>query len=217
MQLLGSYCSFAAIFCAALLLSVGLPMRAETQMQSALVQVETDQGAMFCSRVNSAWVVGSMRGMTFTSFVDQRKKLQKQLKTASSSKVATLKKKIAVLKKKNAVGMPACNAIPQESPSGSPTPLPTRSAGCFDSSRNTACFGIPAPLRGNETRGENVFKNGCMGCHSKTSDSDKRNRTYQQILNSFTNEPQMRPYSDSYSTQDVADITAYLNRYNPNQ
>ncbi len=120
-------------------------------------------------------------------------------------KLATCTAKLLRLKvpcKKAATG-------PTPVPTSQPTPTPTASPapGNFDSNGNTTKFGIPAGVTGNITRGGPVWSGSCSRCHG----SQKTNRTYQQINGAFSF-PEMS--SLHLSVQQVADLTAYLNRAN---
>lgn len=95
-------------------------------------------------------------------------------------------------------------------PTATATPTP-----CFDSDGNTTCFGIPATFVGNIERGSALFDT-CNACHRRDdSDGQKRGRFFNQIKTAFTIIPAMQPYSSLSTDQNVADITAYLNRFNP--
>jgi hypothetical protein len=96
---------------------------------------------------------------------------------------------------------------PTRTPTGTPTPQVTP---CFDTLGNTSCFSIPAGSVGNITRGAQIFAaRSCGACHTEVS---RRNKTYTQINAAFSNEYMSgleRP-----STAALADLTAYLNRFN---
>lgn len=102
---------------------------------------------------------------------------------------------------------PAPTATPGSSPA--PTPTPVSLPGCFAPGNNTrpGCFGIPSGLTGNIDRGQTAFRNQCTGCHTS-----RPARTYTQLQSSFDRIPQMQPFRPG--AQDLADITAYLNRFN---
>lgn len=114
-----------------------------------------------------------------------------------------------------AISTPTATATPNRQ--NTPTPTPTAAgctSGCYDSSRNTPCFNIPAPTKGNETRGAQLWAGNCAGCHAESS---RRNRVYGQISLALRSVPEMLPFSNDYSTQDIADLVAYLNRFNSKQ
>lgn len=91
---------------------------------------------------------------------------------------------------------------PTPTPRRSPTPVP----GNFDSNGNTSAFGIPSGVRGNISAGAGSWGSLCRSCHA----TEKTNRSYGQIRNSFRTVPSMRGLS--VSVQQTANLTAYLNR-----
>ena len=135
----------------------------------------------------------------------------------------TLKKAQRDYKRKKALCVKSAPAFPTPTPtptsSGArPTATPTPTAGgcsvpCYSSLRNTTCFNIPSSTVGNETSGQRIWAS-CSGCHSESS---RRNRRYDQISQALQTIPEMIPFAQSYSSKDIADIAAYLNRYNAKQ
>jgi hypothetical protein len=102
---------------------------------------------------------------------------------------------------------PTRTPVPTRTPTSTPTPI---QGGCFTANGDTDCFGIPANLKGNISDGSTYFSaNNCSACHSEAS---RRNKTFQQIKNSFSNSAMsaLRKPTD----QQVADLTAWLNRFN---
>lgn len=102
---------------------------------------------------------------------------------------------------------------PTPKPTNTPTPTPTATpddGGCFTASGDTNCFGIPANLTGNISSGSKVWSAlSCSGCHSEVS---KRNLGYSRVNAAFSNSAMA--VLPKPSNQNIADITAYLNRYN---
>lgn len=194
----------------------------------SIVEVETNLGTVACAWIDTAWVAGSLgrSGTTFSSLSEQIKKQNQALKKATGAKYLKIKKKIAALKKLKKAGQAECNLLeeynggeptptPTVAPSATPTPTPRPS--CYDSQRRTSCFGIPTGILGRESVGQSLFNSFCSGCHDGSADGGRRNRSYTEYLNSFSEIPEMQPYQSDYSSQDIADLTAYLNRFNPNQ
>jgi hypothetical protein len=187
-----------------------------------------------CSYQNKKVEPGTLKGTParFRSFkipIDTLKK-----KIARSTKKTSLQKQLKILQieytrllqlcKNNLPAIPtptppADSNAPSPTSTPTPTPTPTPSSGgcqtgCYDSSRNTPCFNIPSSTKGNETRGLQLWAGNCAGCHSETS---RRNRLFGQINLALMTVPQMLPFSDNFNTQDIADLVAYLNRFNSKQ
>lgn len=92
---------------------------------------------------------------------------------------------------------------------GTPAPTPTSRPGSFDGSGNTTRFGIPNGLTGNISRGRSVWGGTCLSCHAR----EKTNKSYGDIKRALQTIPEMRAVR--VSNQQVADVTAYLNRGRP--
>ena len=186
-------------------------------------QVDSGSGRFLCGLVASKWVPGSLtKNGDFQSLAQQISLLRAQIKKASGTKKAKLIKKSNTLRALRETRARACAGGP---PTGGATPTPesivtgrptatatprttsTPASGCFDSNGNTSCFGIPNGVRGNKNSGSVIVISDCNGCHSE------RQRNYQQITSSFTNVATMTRFID-LPVQDVADIVAYLNRFN---
>jgi hypothetical protein len=191
-----------------------------------------------CSYKSKKVEPGILKGTPprFRSFMVPINNMKKKIER--STKKLILKKQLKVLQveysrllKLCKSNLPADETPTPSAPGGSSTPTPTATpnrpttptptpssggcqTGCFDSSRNTPCFNIPAPTKGNETRGFQLWASNCAGCHSESS---KRNRVFGQISSSLRTVPQMLPFSDNFNTQDIADLVAYLNRFNTKQ
>ena len=102
-----------------------------------------------------------------------------------------------------ASGKPGQSGTP--TPHSSPTPKPTQK-GNFDSNGNTTAFGIPSGTTGNVKSGSSTWGAKCASCHA----AEKTGRLYGQIKGSFKVVPSMM--SLSVSNQEIANLTAYLNR-----
>jgi len=199
------------------------------------IEVSTPQGNIFCAMIKGVWVPGDIiPDKKFSPFSSQKKKLDSQIKKGRFKKLTALKKKLNTVKRKMSAGKKACSAanpLPSRTatplasststPSGLPTfgpsATPTSRTGCYDTQRTTSCFGIPSGLRGRESDGQTLFTAACSGCHSGSADGGRRNRSYGDISNALSTVAEMRPYANNFSNQDLANIVAYSNRYNPNQ
>lgn len=216
----------AAVYAALLLLSLVSVAYAATDTFE--IYDRRSGEVITCKKMQSTWEPGmvSEKSGKFTSFkqliVKLTKKIEKKTVTNRSALKAQLKTLTKNLKPQQRLCTGAAPATPTPTPGGTqtakPTATPTPSSGgcsqtCFNSSRTTQCFYIPSSVSGSESRGQALFS-GCAGCHTE---STRRNRTYSQIVAAFSSVPQMLPFSSNYRSQDYADITAYLNRYNPKQ
>ena len=104
---------------------------------------------------------------------------------------------------------------PTPTPTRTPTPTPTSNPlSCFDAAhQNTkaGCFSIPQGVTGNVSAGSSIWNNGsggvssCKGCHA----SEYLNRSYTQLSAVLPASPMFI----NASTQQKADLTAYLNRF----
>jgi len=186
-----------------------------------------------CMKVNGRWEAGDRvkKGRSFVAYKDQIASLKKELKqqgtTPNRKKRITknlqgLVEKLPAQKrlcKQNAgkkpspAPTPVGTVTPGATPSATPTPKSGCSQACFNQSRLTSCFGIPSGTQGSETNGQYLWAT-CAGCHAE---STRRNRSFSSIRTAFQTIPQMIPFSSSFDTQDMADLAAYLNRYNPKQ
>ena len=189
-------------------------------------QVENASGRFFCGNVSNKWVPGSLtKGGDFLSLAQQISTLRAQIQKSTGTKRAKLIKKSNTLRALRQTRASACADGPP-SDSATPTPesivtgrptatstarataSPTPSNSCFDANGNTSCFGIPNGIRGNKNSGSIIVNSDCSGCHN-----ERLNRTYQQITSSIQNVSQMTRFID-LPQQDIADIVAYLNRFN---
>lgn len=105
------------------------------------------------------------------------------------------------------------NPTPTPTPTRTPTPTPNPLS-CFDSNhQNTkaGCFSIPNGTTGNVARGSTLWSSGsggvpsCRGCHG----TEYLNRSYSQLAALLPASPMFI----NASQQQIADLTAYLNRY----
>ena len=102
--------------------------------------------------------------------------------------------------------LPTPTESPQATPSVNPSATPTKPDSLFDQNGSTTGFSIPKGLKGTISRGRSVWSNTCSSCHSQ----EKTGKTYATIKSAFRRIPDMR--NTSVSNQEIADVTAYLNR-----
>jgi len=186
-------------------------------------------GTTACGRVGGKWIPGitaSSKPGVFTSRAAQLRALKRdQLLASSDAARAKVEKKIVKLQKRQRTEARTCSLGPTPTPTVTPTgaPIvptatpPPQSQGCYDPSRNTSCFGIPNGQVGNENQGLALFTSSCAGCHNGSIQTEPRDKTYSQIEASFSSVPSMNLYIGSFSSNELSDLTAYLNRFNPNQ
>lgn len=147
----------------------------------------------------SGKVPGEMTKGKFASFASKIKKI----KTSGIGK-----KKLPLFRALKSAGSPACQSIP----SATPTPTPAPAPGNFDSNGNVsaqgkALFGIPSELSGNISEGRTFYLLQCNGCHG-----DKLNKTFSQLRSAISASPMFFDTSQ-VPDPDLADVTAYVNRF----
>jgi hypothetical protein len=220
----------AVVFIAATAYAATRP-RAVLLADHEFFQPTTPSGIVSCGLVGGKWIPGILGKSTsrlFTSRAAQLRALQKDRNAASTvSARAKIEKRISKLQKTQRREAPYCKSGPTPTPTATPAPAPVVPTvtptptpvvqGCYDQSRNTTCFGIPNGIEGNETLGLSLFTSNCLGCHNGSLEPEPRNFTYSQIDSSFSTVTQMNLYIGSFSPTQVAHLTAYLNRFNPNQ
>jgi hypothetical protein len=122
--------------------------------------------------------------------------------------------RIAVASTDSSVTPPKSTPIPTPTHAGTnptPTPTPTVRPGNFDGAGNVtaqgkAAFGIPSNLSANKNAGQTKWFATCRQCHSV----EKTNRNFGTIKSVLPISPMFINLPDS----DVANLTAYLNRFN---
>jgi hypothetical protein len=217
-----------------LLLLLPLNAAAETMIPEEVFVSESSLGKYTCALIQNKWMPGKLKkdGKSFTSFDSDIVKQKLKLQLATDDKKLLLQARLNSLKKINKSGKTACkkgpiqsstpvatatlnntgSSIPNATPTRTPTPIPTLTVINFDSQGNVTekgkiVFGIPANLSANINRGMIIHvDNNCTGCHS-----EKSGRNYYKLINTL-------PYSPNFfqlSTQEYADLTAYLNRFRP--
>ncbi len=170
-------------------------------------------GSIDCAYVNGSYTAGRVldaSGTVFLSFTQDIKNLKKKLKSAPDNKKPSIQKKIKAAKAKASEGNPVCAGGPDTLPF--PTPTPGGGAPNFDSAGNVTesgkvVFGIPSNLSANISAGLAVYNSFCTGCHTA-----KLNRDFQVYRDSIV-EPPMLYGSDDISDAMLANLTAYLNRF----
>ncbi len=215
-----------AVFLIALLLlvsgggSVALAQKL-IPIPSDLFETEDSRGNVIkCALEGGKYISGTIKGeqfLTDRAVAAQKKTLIKKAKTAKKKAAAQKNYKSAVARANTNELL--CKAEYTGEPIATPTPTPTVQ-GCFDSSGNakSGAFGISTSLTGNVTRGGSIWNSGgsspavasCKGCHAETS--SMQNRTYGQYSALVNGSPMF--LNPAPSSQQLADITAYLNRNN---
>lgn len=212
-----------------LTLVVNVQLYAQDLHTQAVFQTQDLRGNLVtCGTSANGWVPGQLdRKQIFSSLKAALAKYRRSLKKVRSSKSKlALQAKIKRLRSKiklhnyicsqgpHPTPTPTANftdttATPQATPLPGQTPLPMATpSGPFDQNGNTNGFGIPAGYNGNISVGAISWVENCKACHT----IERRNRSYQQLLNAVYDVPQMRGFQYILSVQDLADLTAYLNR-----
>jgi hypothetical protein len=153
---------------------------------------------------------------------------------------ATKPARLPLLKQLASKGKIACSALPPATPptpgaaptsgatppatatqtpaparTATPAPTATPASGNFDSLGNVTAqgrvlFAIPSGSSANVSRGKTVFQSFCAGCHS-----ERTNRTYTYLDQSIRRSPMLYDDLQLSRPQQLADLTAYLNRFRP--
>lgn len=171
---------------------------------------------LICALRAKGWeTMVRVSGGGLTSAQEQRRTVVRQLRKARGAKKLALERSRRSLNIIIARGKSRCRAGPNQPGAApliqpTPTPTPNPGFGCFVPGNNTSpgCFGIPTPLSGNIERGQSFYQANCRACHVAV----KNNRTWNQVSVAFSNIPQMNPFRPDDQT--LADIVAYLNRFN---
>jgi cytochrome c553 len=175
----------------------------------------------------------------FTPLSDMVRKLKIERRTATEKKVLKLNKKLVALNKRIKAENQLCKngPTPQETatptatftlaPVESPTPIPTATytpipatpsptatptpepTGFFDDNGNVTkkgkeAFQIPLEISANVSAGSTVFRSSCRSCHG----IEFLDRTFTEYKTRTSNPPMNLNKTD----QELADLTAYLNR-----
>jgi len=179
---------------------------------SNITAEDTSQGIIICAPINGISVPGrTINGddSLFLSVTDEIKQTKLKVKKAPSNKVAKLKKKLKTLKGKKKVGLVACAF----GTGGTPTPTPDSSQSNFDIFGNVTAkgkvqFGIPTSLSANIDQGHIVYNSMCVGCHSAYL-----GRNFNEYREKTKESPML--YNENSLPEDLlANLTAYLNRFN---
>lgn len=192
--------------------SVVTAMEAQT---IELFEVASGSRTFFCHTKGSTYVAGLLaktnNTSTFTSYATEIKKIQRSILRATGKKKTSLQKKLKTYKARQKTDNPVCALGP---PIQTPTPLPTSSpgSGVFDPLGNVTETGknllqIPSGLSANISRGKTVYLSNCVGCHI-----ERTNRTFSD-LRFNTSRPPMFFNEQRLTDIDLADLTAYLNRF----
>lgn len=207
------------------------PTRAQAVNPSQLTAVEVLDGSVRKSFYCLENQPGSLRdnGIDYI-FLPLSKDVTKLTKQAKKNK--KLATKLKKLKKLYAAAVLACgggsvipnpSATATPSPGSSPTPTksatPTPSAtpdswAIFDANGNVTnagktYLGIPSTLSANIDRGDSVHKfNTCSGCHA-----EKTLWHYNELSTRLPQSPMFFEIPNKLTYQDLADLVAYLNRF----
>jgi hypothetical protein len=185
----------------------GLPRGALKIPSSNVFVTSGASGAFTCGKPSSKWVAGTLIGSQkdyFISYATEIKNAKADILRASAAKKKKLLAKIKSLSAKLSPGSTACKNGPPT------TPTPT---GNFDSFGNVTAagklrFGIPQYLSASISQGRTVQNLNCNGCHLERVDY-----TFSTLRQKIAQAP-MYYDSSQIPDSDLAQLTAYLNRYN---
>jgi hypothetical protein len=188
---------------------------AETHIFSA---VGTNNRPVFCSYDYNTTELLAGRVGTLGRFVSFNHLIQQARKQAKRKSTPGIKKKLTMLQRLNRQGLVACrNALRLVSEAPRPgvnpsDPSPPSCNGNFDAQGNTCPdkFLIPSGLVGNISRGKSIHTLRCSGCHM-----ERTHYQFDQVVHAVSNVRAMNGILAGYETeQAVADLVAYLNRFN---
>jgi hypothetical protein len=144
--------------------------------------------------------------------------LKRKLKRAKQKNIGKIKRQLRLannelnsLKKLDECIYDPSGPIP--TPTGTPVAIPTTAGSLyFDTSGNVTdtgklFFEIPNNLTANIAKGKIWYNNNCVGCHV-----EKNNRSF-IVLRESTVKPPMSFNAENLPDSDLANVTAYLNRY----
>jgi hypothetical protein len=188
-------------------------------------EVGSGRSKVVCGRISGRWLGGAVSSSgRFVSNAERVRALKRDLaKARGTAARRRVQRSLDAAQKKERKEAPICRPGPSAGPSptptpivpGQPTPTPRPTATrvpCFNNAGDTTCFEIPGGVTGNITRGASYHQSLCVGCHG-----ERRNRSYTQLNSSFSSISAMAIYNGQLSSGEVADLTAFLNRFNPNQ
>jgi hypothetical protein len=229
-SVLGHFGIVALLFAASLFTVVSRSLAATTPRSvmiaaENLFEIGSGRTKVVCGRISGRWIGGTVSSSgRFVSNAERVRALKRDLaKARGIAARRRVQRSLDAAQKKERKEAPICRPGPSAGPSptptpilpGQPTPTPRPTATrvpCFNNAGDTACFEIPGGITGNITRGASYHQSLCVGCHG-----ERRNRSYTQLNSSFSSISAMAIYNGQLSSGEVADLTAFLNRFNPNQ
>jgi hypothetical protein len=205
---------------------VMVPVAAYTETPSSVFEINDSGRAAFCGQIGASWLPAlKRRNGTFVSARSELRSLVAKIRREKSRKIIarleSTQRSVRVLQSRTRAT--CAEGPPQSIPDGgtggtlppTPTPTPTPQGSvppinpCFlpGGDIKAGCFGIPATLIANINRGETFYGRNCRGCHGV-----RVAMPYDRVATSFDRIPQMQPFKPG--AQQLADIVAYLNRFN---
>ena len=187
-----------------------LPNAAKMLSSNNLFQTFANGGVITCGRPGLKFLSGLMVGENKDYFLSRKakikifkKKIKKFTLKGLFSKVSKFQKKLKKQKQLKKIEDPIC--LDQGGSS---------SGGNFDDFGNVTeagkiAFEIPSYLSANIDTGSSIYKANCTGCHG-----EKIGYSYVGINNAFATISAMSFFQSQLSDSDVAQIAAYLNRFN---
>lgn len=162
---------------------------------------------IICGFISDKWLPGRMiNNLYFLSLPAEIRNITQNWKNASGNRKNKLNNKRNRLKIKLRQQRNICLTLPY--------PSTEQPDGFFANNGDVTELGriefqIPEGIVGNVSRGLSAWNSNCSGCHSE---SERRNRSFSQYR-ILTGLSPMSFDTQSLSNPDLADITAYLNRF----
>lgn len=201
---------FTLLFLAALVFSTTVfaePVSEQiTVSPNQIYSVFADGDVFYCAIINSAAEAGVLKGINGNRFVTFRKKvktLRRRDRTTGLTKAG--RRKLRATRSLMISGNEACGSNAPDNPVVERT---------FDALGNVTATGrqtlmIPEGLPANLYQGKVVFDRHCVGCHE-----GQTNRTFPAYRTRTSQEP-MFFTEEVLPDEELANLTAYLNRFRP--
>ena len=178
-------------------------------------QTRNSNGTFLCGLINGRWLAGALDKSDrdyFVSYAAQIRTLRQRARTEEGIKKERTLARISTLRSRSSRGGEVCRNGDDGGSTPTPKPTTTPSLGNFDSVGNVTAkgkqtFGIPSNLSGNVSKGKTVHSTKCTGCHSEHT-----NLTFSQYR-TWVGQFPMSYTTSSLPDGELADITAYLNRF----
>lgn len=184
--------------------------------ESDLFTTRSSGKSVVCARLSGRWVPGKMLDKANGIFLSHAQQIKNKTRAIALLRGSAKAKALRALQTLKAVAKaqgPVCRRGP---PSGTPTPSPSATPVefNFDSQGNVTAkgksiFGIPSYLAGNISTGRATHQRlACTSCHGEAT-----SRSYSQIMSAISSVSAMSYILEIANEGDIAEVTAYLNRF----